>query len=210
MQQSIATYINSHGPGWVFTPADFNNIASRDNIDQTLSRMARKGAIRRLQNGLYDKPIVNGRFGALPPDIDKAAHAYINKLGYKLQIHPAKAAHILGLSNQVPSGYSYFTDGGNKTMLIGNIKVSFKHASAKKMIGINTKAGLVIQALRHFGKNYFSQFADDALGGDNILDKIKTQLSPVDIQDLQSLIPMTPTWMQKVIRNLIILCVGKK
>lgn len=203
MQQSITTQISNHKPGWVFTPADFRSIASRDNIDQTLSRLARAGRIRRLQHGLYDKPVVNERFGALPPDIDKVAIAYMNKFGYILQVHPAKAAHILGLSDQVPSSYSYLTDGGNKTMVICNTKISFKHASAKKMIGIGTKAGLVIQALYYFGQCYFDQSANDDVSSDATLRRIKAQVTCKDIQDLKTLMPMTPLWIQSVIKQII-------
>ncbi len=204
MQQSIETQISNHDQGWVFTPADFNGIASRDNIDQTLSRLTRSGSIRRLQHGLYDKPVVNGRFGALPPDIDKAAHAYTSKFGYKLQVHPAKAAHLLGLSDQVPSSYSYLTDGGNKTMVIGNSKVSFKHVSAKKMLGVGTRAGLVVQALYYFGYRYFDQSSNDYITDGDIIGKIKAQLTIQDTRDLKSLTPMTPAWMQSVIKRIII------
>lgn len=203
MHKSIAKQIINHKPGWVFTPADFSSIASRDNIDQTLSRLARAGSIRRLQHGLYDTPVMNGRFGALPPDIDKAAAAYMSKFGYRLQVHPARAAHILGLSDQVPSSYSYLTDGLNKTMVIGNTKVNFKHASAKKMIGIGTKAGLVVQALYYFGQRYFYQSTDDSTSSDNTLKKIKAQLTSRDIQDLKILMPMTLLWMQSLIKRIL-------
>jgi hypothetical protein len=203
MQQSIAIQISNYTQGRVFTPADFSNIASRDNIDQTLSRLKRAGYIRRLQHGLYDKPVLNGRFGTLPPDIDKAAHAYMSKFGYKLQVHPAKAAHLLGLSDQVPSSYSYLTDGRNKTMVIGNTKVSFKHASARKMIGIGTKAGLVVQALYYFGMDYFGQYANNDQNCDNTLRKIKSQLNSKDIHDLKSIMRMSPVWIQSVIKRII-------
>jgi hypothetical protein len=209
MQQSIASQINNHDQGWVFTPSDFSGVASRDNIDQTLSRLTKAGSIRRLSHGLYDKPIVNSRFGILPPDIDRAANSYMSKFGYKVQTHPAKAAHILGLSDQVPSGYSYLTDGGNSIISIGNIKVSFKHASAKRLVGIGTKAGLVVQALYFFGKGYFDKLKCDDMNNDNtgdnmdILHKIKGQLSPADIRDLKDIMPITPVWIQGVIRQIV-------
>ena len=210
MQQSIANQISNHDQGWIFTPADFSGVASRDNIDQTLSRLAKAGSIRRLSHGLYDKPIVNSRFGILPPDIDRAAKSYMNKFGYKVETHPAKAAHILGLSDQVPSGYSYLTDGGNSAISIGDIKVSFKHASAKRLAGIGTKAGLVVQALYYFGKEYFDKIKnDDDMSNDNagdyrdILHKIKGQLSPADIRNLKDIMSMTPVWMQGVIRQIV-------
>jgi len=67
------------------------------------------------------------------------------------------------------------------------------------MIGINTKAGLVMQALYYFGKNYFDKPSDD-----DILRKIKTQLRSTDVQNLQAMMPMTPIWMQRVIKRIII------
>ena len=62
----------------------------------------------------------------------------------------------------------------------------------------------MIQALYYFGQNYFDKSAGDTTSNYDILRKIKTQLSAIDTRDLQTLMPMTPTWIQKVIKSLII------
>ena len=78
-QQSIDTKIISRiygkGRGYVFTPADFVDLASQDTVHQALSRHARAGTIRKLARGLYDYPRQNPKLGPVPPydeDIAKA------------------------------------------------------------------------------------------------------------------------------------------
>lgn len=62
------------------------------------------------------------------------------------------AANLLGLSTQVPSKIIYLTDGPNKEVPIGRRSIYFKHARPKAMAGLEGKFALVVQALRHLGK----------------------------------------------------------
>ena len=62
------------------------------------------------------------------------------------------AANLLGLSTQVPSKIVYLTDGPNKEVPIGRRTIQFKHARPKALAGLDGKFALVVQALRHLGK----------------------------------------------------------
>lgn len=53
------SFINSAGPGFVWVPADFAHLGSRDVIDKTLQRLVARGTLRRIDRGLYDMPAVN-------------------------------------------------------------------------------------------------------------------------------------------------------
>lgn len=53
--QKINNQIKVKKPGSVFTPMDFQKVGSKDAIDQTLSRLAKSGVIRRLGQGIYEK-----------------------------------------------------------------------------------------------------------------------------------------------------------
>ena len=193
--KSIQNHIKAKGAGWIFSAMDFNGIANRNSVDQTLSRLSRKGIIRKLATGLYDTPVINKRFGPLPPDPDKAAHALAQKLDYHLQVNPVQAAHSLGLSQQVPAQAVYLTDGLSKTIKVGNQTLKFVHASLKKMVGADTKSGLIIQALYYFGK--------DNLDESFLVPKVRTLLTDKDKPVLMDLAPKTPLWMQPLLKRIL-------
>jgi hypothetical protein len=149
----IVARIYQLGPGKAFSAKDFLDIASRTMIDVTLASLAQSGKIRRVRRGLYDVPKVNPALGGkLSPDIDEAARAIARRQRWKIVPEGAWAANLLGLSTQVPSKIVYLTDGPNNEVQIGRRSIHFKHARPKAMAGLEGKFALVVQALRHLGK----------------------------------------------------------
>jgi hypothetical protein len=151
--EAILMRIQRQGPGWVFAARDFLDIGSRAAVDQTLSRMAAEGSIRRLTRGLYDYPRMSTLLGThLPAAPEKIAEALARKTGSQLQSIGAKAANSLGLSTQVPARIVYLTDGTSRKIRIGNQTIELRHASPRRMAGAGQMEGTVIQALRHLGE----------------------------------------------------------
>lgn len=154
MKDKILARITRLGDGKAFSAKDFLDIASRGTIDMALSGLTRGGTIRRVRRGLYDMPKVNPALGGkLSPDIDEAARAIARRQRWKIVPEGAWAANLLGLSTQVPAKIIYLTDGPNKEVLIGRRTIHFKHARPKAMAGLEGKFALVVQALRHLGKD---------------------------------------------------------
>jgi hypothetical protein len=152
-EYQIVTRIDRLGPGKAFSAKDFLDLASRTMIDVTLAKLAHGGKIRRLRRGLYDVPKFNLALGGkLSPDIDEAARAIARRQRWKIVPEGAWAANLLGLSTQVPSKIVYLTDGPNKEVPIGRRIIQFKHARPKALAGLDGKFALVVQALRHLGK----------------------------------------------------------
>ena len=149
----ILARIERLGPGKAFLAKDFLDIASRTMIDVTLASLAQSGKIRRVRRGLYDVPKVNPALGGkLSPDIDEAARAIARRQRWKIVPEGAWAANLLGLSTQVPSKITYLTDGPNNEVSVGRRIIHFKHARPKALAGLEGKFALVVQALRHLGK----------------------------------------------------------
>ena len=154
MRDQIVARIERLGAGKAFSAKDFLDIASRGTIDMALGSLARSGTIRRIRRGLYDMPKVNPALGGkLSPDIDEAARAIARRQKWKIVPEGAWAANLLGLSTQVPSKIIYLTDGPNNEMPIGRRTIQFKHARPKALAGLEGKFALVVQALRHLGKD---------------------------------------------------------
>jgi hypothetical protein len=153
MRNRIVARIKRFRAGEAFSAKDFLDIASRTTIDVTLASLALAGRIRRIRRGLYDRPRVNPALGGkLSPDIDEAARAIARRQRWKIVPEGAWAANLLGLSTQVPAKIVYLTDGPNNDVPIGRRNIHFKHARPKALAGLEGKFALVVQALRHLGK----------------------------------------------------------
>ena len=72
--QSLPSQIMSHAAespeGTLLCPSALLHLGSRAAVDQALSRLARKGELIRVCQGVYVRPIQT-RFGLRPPAIDK-------------------------------------------------------------------------------------------------------------------------------------------
>lgn len=147
----VMKHVRASGRGSVFTPSDFLTVAARPSVDQALSRLVKRGQLRRLARGLYDFTKLHPKLGALSPAPDDVAHAFARETGSQVQISGARAAHSLGLSTQVPAQSIYLTNGPSRRVVLGRRVVDIRHASPKHLIAPGSPAGAVVQALRHVG-----------------------------------------------------------
>src|ERR1019366_9261082 len=176
MRDQIVTRIERLGAGKAFSAKDFLDIGSRGTVDMALSGLTRRGTIRRIRRGLYDMPKVNPALGGkLSPDIDEAARAIARRQKLKIVPEGAWAANLLGLSTQVPSKIVYLSDGPTNEVLIGRRTIQFKHARPKALAGPEGKSALVVQALRHLGKENV---------GTREIETLRAELSPSDKRKL--------------------------
>jgi hypothetical protein len=143
--------IQSHEAGWVFTPADFVDLGSRDAVATALKRHKAVGTIRLLGRGLYDVPRKHELFGTLWPSIAHVAEAVARKDGLRLQPIGVYAANLLGLSEQVPAQAVYLTDGATRTVKVGPTQIVFKRTTPRQMAAAGRLSGLLIQGFRSMG-----------------------------------------------------------
>ena len=197
MSQSIDNNILSRiyggHRGWVFTPITFLDLGSRTAVDQTLGRLTKSGAIRRLARGLYDYPAKHPDFGDLPPNYDRIAQALAGRDNLKIQPSGAYAANLLGLTEQVPAKIVFFTDGPNRKVQIYKQKIVLKRTTPKNMATAGRISGLVIQALR-----YLKQGNMDS----TVIVKLKRRLSEDDKSTLMNDIRYAPAWIGNIFRKI--------
>jgi hypothetical protein len=194
MRDQIVARIHRLREGKAFSAKDFLDIASRGTVDMALSGLSQSGTIRRVRRGLYDLPKVNPALGGeLSPDIDEAARAIARRQQWKIVPAGAWAANLLGLSTQVPAKITYLTDGPNKEVKIGRRTIHFKHARPKAMAGLEGKFALVVQALRHLGK--------DGVGLPEI-EKLQVTLSPAEKRKLVRDTRFGVEWIYEVAKKI--------
>jgi hypothetical protein len=157
--------------------------------------LTQRGQLRRLDQGIYDFPKVHPRLGALSPDPVAVAKAAARKAGSRIQVSGAQAANALGMTTQVPARMVFLTDGPSKQIQIGAQIIELRHVAPRNMAGAGKKSGVVIQALRHLGRD-----AVDSV----MIGRLKAALSADDKADLQADVSTAPDWIKSVVKSVIV------
>jgi len=179
----------------VFTPKDFLDLGGRSSIGWVLHDLVRQGKLRRVARGLYDVPRTSKSLGiTISPDVDRAARAHARRQHWTIVPHPALAANLLGLSQQVPARIVYLSDGPPATIRIGNRDVVFKNARPKAFAAKSETGALVIQALRYLGKEHIDS---------EVRRKLGRTLSERDLRRALNDARYSAAWIHAVIQSLV-------
>jgi hypothetical protein len=188
--------IYGHGKGWVFTPAHFSDLGSRDAVAAALRRYRQSGLVRQLARGLYDYPRNDPELGMLTPSPDSVARALAGRDAFRLQPSGAYAANLLGLSTQLPMKIVYLTDGRSRTVRIGKKQIILKRTTPRNMATAGRISGLVIQALRHLGQKHVDE---------DVVTRLDRRLDADARKQLLKDVRFAPAWIADIMRQL-----GKK
>jgi hypothetical protein len=189
----VFSAIRSRGKGCVFVPADFLKIGSREAVDVTLHRLARKGIIRRLARGVYDFPKDHPVLGPLSPSAEAVAEALAGRDHTRIQPAGAYAANALGLSEQVPAKAVFLTDGPSRTVKVGATTIQLRRTTPRNMAAAGRLSGLLIQALRALGEEHVTPDRREHL---------KRTIPARKRQELLKDIRLAPAWMHPIFREL--------
>ena len=178
----------------IFINSDFTDIADSETIRRNLNRITEKGDLRRVLNGVYEKPEYSELLKEyVASDPDKVAKALARNYHWTIAPCGNTALNLLSLSTQVPSVWSYVSDGPYRTYEFGSTKLEFKHRTNKDITGLSYITALVIQALK-------------ALGKDNITDKtIKILQSNISASDKEVILEEakgSTAWVYDTIRKI--------
>lgn len=177
----------------MFTPADFVNLGGRAAVDQTLSRLAKGGPIRRLARGVYLYPKQHPALGELQPSAEVVAKAIAGRDRTRLQPSGAYAANLLGLSEQVPMKIVFLTDGPSRLVRVGSITIQLRRTTPRNMAKAGRLSGLVIQAFRHLGKGHITP---------ERIAHLKRTLPAPQRHELAKDLNLAPSWMHPILREL--------
>ena len=154
LSDKIMNRVRGHGRGkWVCTPKDFLDLGSRAAVDQALSRLVRRGLVRRVGRGLYDWPQKSTVLKRLaPPDTALLVAAIARRDGIRVMTAGMDAANRLGLTNAVLARARYLTDGASRHVKVGKRTIEFKHAGTRLMQWHGRPGCVVVNALLWFGR----------------------------------------------------------
>ena len=168
------------------------HLGTRAAVDQTLSRLVRRGSLIRVSRGLYVRPI-EGRFGVRPPEPARVVQAIVEQHGENVVPQGAAAANELGLTTQVPVREVYLTSGPTRRLKLGKQVVELRHAPAWQLALPGRPAGALIRALAWMGPEHAS----------NVIEAVRGKLTDSERNAIVDLRRTLPTWMAQQVSKLV-------
>lgn len=154
LYDEIKNRIALYEDGDIFFTTDFKDIATLATIRKCLGRQVEAGAIRRVMDGIYEKPKYSKVLGEyIPTDPEKVANALAKKYHWTISPCGDVALNKLGLSTQVPVVWSYVSDGPYREFTWDNIILSFKHKTNREISLMSHVSIMVIEAIKTLGKD---------------------------------------------------------
>lgn len=178
----------------VFVATDFSHITPINTVRQCLSRLEKSQQIVRVMHGVYYQPAYSEFLQEYEaPAPHHVALALARKFGWTIAPSGAAALNMLGLSTQVPSRWSYVSDGPYRSFSFGNISIEFKHCSAKEISGMSAKTALVIQAIKALGKENLDERS---------IQRIRRILSDEEKARLLIEVQHTTAWIYEAVKTI--------
>lgn len=173
----IRKRIQESRAGSVFVASDFADITENVKVGVSLSRLEEEGLIKRIMRGVYYKPEYSKLLGEnVAPSPNAVAYAIARNFGWSIVPCGDTALNLLGLSTQVPSAWSYVSDGPYKDYSYDNTIIKFKHTTNKEISKLTSKTALVIQALKTLGKDNIRNETIERIKESTTLNERKTML----------------------------------
>lgn len=186
----ISERINQLERGAIFFPADFADISSYDAIRQTLSRLVKKGNIRRIAHGIYCIPRENKLLGLeIMPSSDEIARRVAERDMVKIVPTGDMALNLTGLSTQLPVNTVYLTNGARKQIVLSNgNKIIFRESNELRIFEFTSRLMMVIvSAMRTIGENLITV---------SQIGKLKELLNNVPAREYDHDIVLAPAWVR--------------
>jgi hypothetical protein len=194
IDNKVISRIYGNQRGWSFSKNVFLDLGSDAAIRKALSRLEKKGTIRRVLRGVYDYPRISTLLNEpMGPDLDELARALAHKSGWRIQPSENTALNLLGLSTQVPAQSVYLSDGPSKTYDIGKRQLVFKNRSLKESGFKHPESEIVVQALKALGRERI---------GANVRQKLAEKWSPKLWQKILRDTKTAPAWVCDIIRKI--------
>ena len=193
-QSQIEERIMRYPYGTAFSASDFLDVADANSVSQALFRIEKSGGIRRVMNGIYDKPAYSQliqEYGV--PRVDKIADALARRFNWNIAPSGDTALNYLHISTQVPNEWEYVSDGPYRDYMIGKTPLKFKHVMPREINGYSSMTVMVIQGIRAIGKGNITQ---------EQMNRFSTVLTAEDKEILLKEARTASGWSYRIIKNI--------
>lgn len=188
LTKQILSYAETLPEGTPLSAKGLLHLGNRAAVDQTLSRLVRRGEMLRFGRGVYVRP-VKTKYGTRPPLPEKAVAQFAATHGETIVPSGAAAANALGLTTQVPVRSVYLTSGRSRHLTLGRQTVQLKHAKSWQLVHAHERVGQALRALEWLGPH----------GAGQGLAALRQKLEQHEFEEMQALRPVLPGWLAQTI-----------
>lgn len=180
--------------GMCFVISDFTNDMDYETAKKSIARLEKKGIIRRVTRGVYDRPKFSQLLNEMvAPDINEVAKAIARSFNWTISASGNTALNLLGLSTQVPSMYEFITSGPSRNYVINGIIIKFTHRADKEIYGFSYKTSLVIQALKQYGREAINS---------ELINRISCSLDDSEKECLLKEAQQSTIWIYEIVKTI--------
>jgi len=189
----IKKRISTMNEGDVFTTSDFSDISSITTARKCLGRCVEEGIIRRVFDGVYEKPRYSEVLKEyVPTNPEHVANALAKSFHWTIAPCEDIALNKLGLTTQVPAVWSYISDGPYRCYKWDNVVLVFKHRTNREISLLSEKTILIIEALRSLGKDRIN---------DAIIRRLSKQFTSTEKNNIMTEASDCSEWILETIRK---------
>lgn len=179
--------------GNIFVTSDFSDIANATTVRKCLGRQVEEKTIRRVINGVYEKPVYSNLLQEyIPTNPDAVAYAIARNFRWTIASSGDVALNKLGLSTQVPAVWSYISDGPYRQFSWDNVTISFKHRTNREISFMSELTVLVVEAIKTLGKERID---------DSIISSLRNRLPEAERKKILEETTGVSEWIYAVIRK---------
>ena len=160
------------------------HLGTRPAVDQSLSRLARRGKLLRAGRGMYLSPVTS-RFGTHAPSAHRLIAELSAQRGEIIVPSGATSANALGLTTQVPTQMIYWTSGRSRKLSLGKLAIQLEHVPSWQLAFAKERAGEIVRALAWAGPERVQCGSEGDRG----------QGSQTEIQKVAQQVSRFPGWM---------------
>lgn len=158
VQEKIYQIFNREPDGTIFSNTDFYHIANKESVKKSLVRLEEKGCIKRLISGFYCKLEYSSVLRKeIYPEPEKLAYKIAERFSWVIVSSSDTVLNELGLSMQVPSIYTYISDGPYREYTYLGFEIKFKHTASRLISSFSVPLLKTIQAIKAIGKDNLNQ-----------------------------------------------------
>jgi hypothetical protein len=189
LTEKVLSFVEIQPEGAPLTAKGLLHLSNRAAIDQTLSRLARRGLITRLERGAYVRP-VKTKFGSRAPHSEKIIEQLEATRGETIVSSGAAAANMLGLTTQVPVREVYLTSGRSRHLSLGGKReIELRHAKRWQLFKGRNRVGQAARALEWLGPHEAAK----------ALTTLRARMEPSEFTELQAMRSQMPEWLAEKI-----------
>ena len=193
VMDEIKNRIHAMPEGDIMMTSDFADLSSITTIRKCLGRCVSEGMIHRVFDGVYEKP----KFSKLlkeyiPANPEKVACALARTYHWTIAPCGDIALNKLGLTTQVPTVFTYISDGPYRSFGWDNIQLIFKHRANREISKLSQQTVLVTEAIRALGKDRITE---------NIITQLRNRLPESDKMLILNEATTCSEWIYETIRR---------